>query len=152
MNIEIISIGKFRNSLQKEIFELYKKRCSWNIKLKELEVKTGNNPEIVKEKEGDLILASIPASAKIILLDETGQHLNSKEFASLIQNFRNNGTNNLAFIIGGASGTSTKVKQKAHLILSLSKLTFPHMMVRSILSEQLYRAFSIINNHPYHKE
>jgi 23S rRNA (pseudouridine1915-N3)-methyltransferase len=152
MNIEIISIGKFRNSPQKEIFELYKKRCSWNIKLKELEVKSGSNPETIKEKEGDLILSSVPSSAKIILLDETGKNLSSKEFAGLIQNFRNNSVSNLAFIIGGADGTSIKVKQKADIILSLGKLTFPHMMVRSILSEQLYRAFSIINNHPYHRE
>ena len=152
MNIEIISIGKFRNSPQKEIFELYKKRCSWNIKLKELEAKNLSNPAIVKEKEGELILAAIPASAKIIVLDEAGKSLSSKEFAGLIQNFRNNSVSNLAFIIGGADGTSTKVQQKADVILSLGKITFPHMMVRSILSEQLYRAFSIINNHPYHRE
>jgi 23S rRNA (pseudouridine1915-N3)-methyltransferase len=152
MNINILSIGKFKNNPQKEIFDIYIKRLPWNVVLKELEVKSAVTGEVLKQKEGELLLGSIPSSAKIILLDEKGKNFSSKEFADQMQNYQDNGQGNLAFIIGGASGVSEDVKKKASLILSLGKLTFPHMMVRSILAEQLYRAYSIINNHPYHRE
>jgi 23S rRNA (pseudouridine1915-N3)-methyltransferase len=152
MNIHILSIGKFKNNPQKEIFETYLKRLPWNVVLRELEVKSAVNGEVLKQKEGELLLGSVPGSAKIILLDEKGKNFSSKEFADQIQTYQDNGQNNLAFIIGGASGVSEEVKKKSQLILSLGKLTFPHMMVRSILAEQLYRAYSIINNHPYHRE
>lgn len=151
MNITILSIGRFKNNPQKEIFETYVNRLPWNIALKELEVKSAVTGEVLKQKEGELLLSAAANSAKIILLDERGKNLSSKEFAEQISNFQDNGQN-LTFIIGGASGVSEEVKRKANLILSLGKLTFPHMMVRSILAEQLYRAYSIINNHPYHRE
>jgi 23S rRNA (pseudouridine1915-N3)-methyltransferase len=152
MNITIISIGRFKNNPQKEIFEIYLKRLTWSVNLRELEVKAALSGDVLKEKEGQLLLDNIPASAKIILLDEKGKNPSSKEFADLLKNYQANGYGNLAFIIGGASGVSEAVKNKADIILSLGKLTFPHMMVRSILAEQLYRAYSILNNHPYHRE
>lgn len=151
MNIEIISIGKFRNNPQKEIFETYVKRTGWKIKLKELEAKN-ENELIQKEKEGELILAAINPSSRIILLDETGKNPSSQEFAKLIQNYQLNSESHLTFIIGGACGSSNTIKKKAHHTLSFGRTTFPHMMVRSILAEQLYRAYTILNNHPYHRE
>ena len=153
MNIDIISIGKFKkNDPQKEIFENYIKRIKWNINLQELLCKnpTNKNCEIDKEKEGKLLLEHIKHNSKIILLDERGKNFTSLEFANLLEKHRDN-ADCLSFIIGGANGTSDEVKRKAALILSFGAMTFPHLMIRSILAEQIYRSYSIINNHPYHK-
>lgn len=152
MNINIFSIGKFKNNPQKEVFNIYIERIPWNVSLRELEIKSGGEAEVLKQKESELLLNSAISCDKIILLDEYGKNLSSMEFADLIKNYRDSGQNNLAFIIGGASGVSDILRKKASQIISLGKMTFPHMMVRSILAEQLYRAYSIIHNHPYHRQ
>lgn len=151
MNIIITSIGKFGNSPHQKIYELYLKRLPWKIELKELEVKSKISGELLKEKEGQLLLNSVKSCNQVIVLDEKGKNLTSREFAFLIEHLRLN-SNNIGFVIGGADGVANFVKEKAQNIISLGKMTFPHLMVRSILLEQLYRAYSIINNHPYHRE
>ncbi len=152
MKISIISIGKFsKNDPNYDLFLKYQKRLSWKLELKELEAKGNLQGEVLKMREAELLLGNVPSSAKIIALDEKGRMLSSQEFASSIQNFANNGSSNLAFIIGGADGLGEEVKKKADLVLSFGKMTFPHMMIRSFLAEQIYRANSIINNHPYHR-
>ena len=80
MNLSILSIGKFRNNPHKEIFELYSKRLPWKLELKELEAKAGLNGEVLKQKEGELLLSAVPKGAKIIALDENGKTFSSKEF------------------------------------------------------------------------
>ncbi len=157
MKISIISIGKFpKNDPNFDLFLKYKKRLptglNWKLELKELIVKGNLQGEVLKLKEGELLLENVPQGAKIIALDEKGKSLSSPEFANTIQNFANNGNGNLAFIIGGADGLSDDLKKRADLTLSFGRMTFPHMMVRSFLSEQIYRAYTIINNHPYHRE
>lgn len=154
MNIEIISIGKFNKSLQKEVFENYQKKLNWKLVLKEIEPKISKNFEINKKKEleADLILKNLNNNSKIISLDERGKQFSSKDFSKLIADFGIFGDSNLTFIIGGADGLSKIILDKSHLIISLSKMTFPHLVVRSILVEQIYRASSIISNHPYHRE
>ena len=145
MKITILSIGKFsNNNPNKQLFYSYQKRLNWKIDLKELEPK--NN-----QTEGKLILSKIPNSNIIIALDEKGKATSSTEFSTIIKNYANQGNSNLTFIIGGADGLDPEIKKKSHLTLSLSNLTFPHMMVRTILIEQIYRAQTIINNHPYHR-
>ena len=120
----------------------------------ELEIKNSNNLEIAKKKdlEAQLILKNIKKSSKIVILDENGKQHKSKEFATLLNNFAVNGDSNITFIIGGADGLSQEILNKSSHKVSFSKMTFPHLMVRVILAEQLYRAYSIINNHPYHRE
>ena len=152
MKITIISIGKFsKNDPNFELFLKYQQRLPWKVELKELEVKGSLQGEFLKAKEADLLLDNVLNSSKIIALDEKGKQLSSQEFASSIQNFANCGNSNLAFLIGGADGLSEKVKKRADLILSFSKMTFPHLMIRSFLTEQIYRAYTIINHHPYHR-
>ncbi len=152
MKITIISIGKFsKNDPNFELFLKYQQRLPWKLELKELEVKGSLQGEVLKAKEADLLLDNVLNSSKIIALDEKGKQLSSQEFASSIQNFANCGNSNLAFLIGGADGLSEKVKKRADLILSFSKMTFPHLMIRSFLTEQIYRAYTIINHHPYHR-
>jgi 23S rRNA (pseudouridine1915-N3)-methyltransferase len=153
MRIAILSIGKFRKSdPTQELFLEYQKRLNWKIELKELELKGNLSGEILKIKEGELLLSKATQNSKIIALDEKGKMLSSVEFASAIKNYANQGISDLTFIIGGADGLSTELKQKADLILSFSKMTFPHLMIRSFLIEQIYRANTIINNHPYHRQ
>ncbi len=153
MQINIIAIGKFKNSSpNKQLFCDYIKKIKCKIKLIEVESKNSGSVSEVKKKEAELIIKNIPKNSKIILLDETGTNLTSKEFAKIIQNFQNQSTQNLSFIIGGANGVSEKIKELANLKISFGQMTFPHMMIRSMIAEQLYRAFLIINNHPYHKD
>ncbi len=156
MNITILSIGKFAHlDASKEIFLKYHKRLSWKVDLQELELKKINSSklssEVLKAKEGELLLTKVPIGAKIIALDERGKMFSSPEFAAIIKNYGNLGQSNLAFIIGGADGLSENVRKQADLLLSLSKMTFPHLLIRAFLMEQIYRCSSIISNHPYHR-
>jgi 23S rRNA (pseudouridine1915-N3)-methyltransferase len=154
MKITIIAIGKFDNNPHKQVFETYIKRMKWKVELKELELKNLHNLSIEKIKtgEGELILKAIKPNSTLILLDENGKQFSSKNFSKLIADFALYGNPNLTFVIGGANGLSSQLLKRSDLKISIGLMTFPHMMVRAILAEQLYRAESIISNHPYHKE
>ena len=153
MKITILSIGKFDKSLYRELFEYYLKRLKWKIELKEIEFKNTKSYEEskIKHEEGALLLKYFHNFSKIIVLDERGKQYSSIEFATILENFNVAGDSNIAFVIGGAFGLSEEVKNKADILLSISKMTLPHLMVRSFLIEQIYRASTIISNHPYHK-
>ena len=152
MKILIAAIGKDkRSSPTFQLFEEYKKRTNWKIELKELEYKKPLPPEILKDKEASLLLENIEQNTKIIALDENGKNISSEDFASLIKNWQDEGSSNISFLIGGAAGHGKEALNKADFKLSFGKLTWPHMMVRSMLAEQIYRASSIIAGHPYHR-
>ncbi len=102
-------------------------------------------------REASLLLAVVPKGAVIVALDERGKNLSSPEFAELLRGWRDNGRHDVAFLIGGADGLDPNVRHSAEMILSFGALTWPHMLVRGLLAEQLYRAHSILNNHPYHR-
>ncbi len=154
MKISILSIGKFENSPHKVVFENYLKRLKWKVDLKELELKNAHNfsVEKIKEEEGALILKALKPSSKLIVLDEKGKEFSSRNFSKLISDFGVSGDSDLTFVIGGSDGLCAAVLQKASLKISLGLMTFPHLMVRSILIEQLYRAQTIIDGHPYHRD
>jgi len=153
MKITIISIGKFENSPYKKIFEEYYKRISYKIELKEIDNKRSKNLELekIKLKEAELINKNLNKSSFKICLDENGSQYTSIEFSRLL-NSKFNERHDIDFIIGGAFGLDKEVIKKSNIILSLGKLTLPHIMARVILIEQIYRAESIIKGHPYHKE
>ncbi len=153
MKITILSIGKFDKSPYRELFEFYLKRLKWKIDLKEIEFKNTKSFEEskIKHEEGVLLLKNLHNFSKIIVLDENGKQFSSQEFANILENFNVAGNSNIAFLIGGAFGLSEEVKNKADILLSVSKMTLPHLMVRGFLIEQIYRASTIIANHPYHK-
>ena len=106
----------------------------------------------IKEGEGELILKALKPSSKLIVLDERGKQFGSIAFSKMISDFALAGDSDLTFVIGGSDGLSQEVLKKAGLKISLSTMTFPHLMVRAILIEQIYRAQSIIAGHPYHRE
>lgn len=154
MKINIISIGTFENSYFKEIFQNYTKRLKWEVFLKEINPKNANNfsKEQIKENEAKYILQALKPQQRIIVLDENGKQFKSREFAKKISDFALGGDSEINFIIGGAEGLSPEIIRKADLVISLGLMTMPHLMVRIVLIEQIYRAYTIINNHPYHRD
>lgn len=105
-----------------------------------------------KAREAELLLAAVPPGALVVALDERGKSLTSTAFATQIGRWRDDGAADLAFLIGGADGHGDAVRERAALLLSLGALTWPHMLVRAMLAEQLWRGFSILSGHPYHRE
>ena len=155
MNIEIWSLGKANDSFIEEGIQYYfAKTKPWNnIELVILQVPKKNlTTDIARTKqiEEELILKRLQANHYLILLDERGKKLDSVQWSQQFQSQMNQGTKTLVILIGGAFGVSDAVKEKAKQTWSLSPLVFPHQMVRLIVAEQVYRAFSILNHSPYH--
>ena len=151
MKINLITIGSFKNNdPYKILFEEYKKRVNFDINLIELKTKIYNNTEEQKREEAKILLKSKDKNSKLIVLDERGSIISTPDFHKLIDKYENiNGT--IDFIIGGSDGLAEEVRNEADFILSFSKMVFPHLMVRVLLIEQLYRVYTLKNNHPYHK-
>jgi len=157
MNIKLIVIGKTKSKFLLDGENEYQKRLKHYCKFSELiipDIKNGGkiSKKELKEKEGNLILASIKNSDYVILLDDKGLELSSTDFAEFLNKKMVSSTNELVFIIGGAFGFSESVYRGANTKLSLSKMTFSHQMVRMIFKEQLYRAFTILKGEKYHHD
>lgn len=157
MNIKILMIGKTDNSIMKTIVDDYSKRLSMYINFSfEVinDIKNAKNLTEIqqKEKEGELILAKLKPTDHLILLDENGENFSSIGFSQFIQKKMNSGIKTLVLVIGGPYGFSESVYKKANGKIALSKMTFSHQMIRMIIVEQLYRAFTILNNEPYHHQ
>jgi 23S rRNA (pseudouridine1915-N3)-methyltransferase len=155
MKIKLLCIGKNNNSIWFDSMEHYSKRINQyvNFSIEYIpDVKTGkkSNPELVKNEEAKKLLLKIKKDDVVILLDEKGKAFSSKTFAEIIENQQNMGIRNLVFIIGGAFGFSEKIYLTFNNKVRLSDMTFSHQMIRLFFCEQLYRAYTIINNHPYH--
>lgn len=157
MQIKLLAVGKTDHSAIQSLIEEYIKRVNFYIKF-DLEIildlkNTKNISETIqKEKEGELILKKISNSDDLILLDENGKQFGSMDFSDFIQKKMNSGLKQLIFVIGGPYGFSDAVYQRANGKLSLSKMTFSHQMVRVFFIEQIYRAFTILRNEPYHHQ
>ncbi|SKB34385.1 23S rRNA (pseudouridine1915-N3)-methyltransferase [Salegentibacter holothuriorum] len=155
MTIKLLCIGKTDNRELKQLIEIYKKRLQFYNKF-EIDIipdlkKTKNLDEKQqKEKEGELILAKIQNSDFLVLLDENGKEFSSELFSEYIQKRLNSGLKQLIFVIGGPYGFSEAIYHRADAKVALSQMTFSHQMVRLFFTEQLYRAFTILKNEPYH--
>jgi len=155
MAIRVISVGKTNISFVKEGLEVYLNRLKHYTKMQWVEIPDvkkvdRNDAEQLKKKEGEAILEQIDPTDTVILLDEKGKALSSEQLATLIEEFQLYQQGNLVWIIGGAYGFSDEVYSRANRKISLSAMTFNHQMVRVILAEQLYRAYTIIKGEPYH--
>ena len=129
----------------------YLRRLTWPHEVKEVEEKRQLPPGVLMRREGELLLQTLPKQAVILALDGRGKSLTSEGFARLIQDYRDAGTGDLAFVIGGAEGLSEEVRAAAERSLAFGAMTWPHLLVRVMLAEQLYRAQSILAGHPYHR-
>ncbi len=155
MNIEIWSIGRESDSFINEGLTYYfQKTKPWNpVELVVLQIpKKAATTDIARTKlqEEEMLLKKLQPHHYLILLDERGKMLTSPQWAQQFQQCMNQGVKTLVILIGGAFGVTDAVKQRANQCWSLSNLVFPHQMVRLITAEQVYRAFSILNNSPYH--
>jgi 23S rRNA (pseudouridine1915-N3)-methyltransferase len=152
MNLLIAAIGKSKPGPERVLYEHYAKRIPWKMTLKEYELKKQLPSLQRKEQEADLLLDAVKQADYVIALDEKGKDLNSIAFAAQLQKCQDQDRHNIAFIIGGADGLHDTIQKRADLLLSFGRLTWPHMLVRGLLAEQLYRSYSILSNHPYHRE
>lgn len=152
MNITFLSIGKTTDKQVAAGCEVYNKRIKKYIGFiwKETTDIKSLSPSEMKIREGELIKKHIEKGDHIILLDELGRQFTSKEFSGYISQKQMENKKQLVFVLGGAYGFSEDIYKLANEKISLSKMTFPHQMVRLIFLEQLYRAFTIIKNEPYH--
>ncbi len=152
MNIEIIAVGRLKKGPELDLIETYLKRCPWQVKITEVEEKRPIKGAERMAREADLILAAIPTGATVIALDEHGKEMRSTALANKIRSWQDQGVSSLVFLIGGADGYDAKIKERANQLISFGQMTWPHMMVRAMLAEQLYRASTILQGHPYHKD
>ena len=147
MRIKIISVGKIK---QPEIISLIENYTKQMKQFSIVEI-PDEKDETGMEKEGQQILSKIDKDAFVIVLAIEGKTFDSKEFAEYLNTVSMHHSSTINFIIGGSYGLSKSVKEKADFLLSFSKMTFPHQLMRLILVEQIYRAEAILKNHPYHK-
>jgi 23S rRNA (pseudouridine1915-N3)-methyltransferase len=159
MNIDIAAVGKIKEKYLTEGIMEYSKRLGRYCSLRILEVEDEKTPETmsdrekeeVKRKEGERLLSRIPDQALVIALAIDGKQLSSEELSERISDLMVKGTSHIVFVIGGSLGLSDEVLARSQMKLSFSRMTFPHQLMRMILLEQIYRAFRIIKNEPYHK-
>ena len=137
-----------RRGLEHDLYEHYRQRLRWEVDLREIDDRKTNGS---KEREGEAILAAVPNGSVLLALDERGRDMASRVLAKKIGTWRDTGISDLAFAIGGADGLSDEVRQEADLLLAFGSATWPHLLVRGMLTEQLYRSQQILAGHPYHR-
>jgi 23S rRNA (pseudouridine1915-N3)-methyltransferase len=155
MKITLLAIGKTTEAYLLEGLEAYEKRLPHYVNYTRKELSEAKNSkslpvESLKRQEGKCLLAQLSGTEELFLLDENGAAFSSEEMAGFVRQKMASGLKSLVFAIGGAYGFSEEVYQKAAGKISLSRLTFPHQLVRLIFTEQLYRACTIIKGEPYH--
>lgn len=139
MRLHIVARGKIGRSPEAELVDRYLKRISWQTKITELPDKGGAMPAAER-------------NSRTVLLDEKGEQLGSTQFAELLGRWRDDGVSEVRFCLGAADGFDDADRASADILIAYGKATWPHLMARAMLAEQLYRATSILANHPYHRE
>lgn len=159
MRISIVCVGKIKESFYREALAEYGKRLGRYCRLELIEVADEKTPdgagaameEQIKEKEAQRILEKLKPDMYVCTLEIEGRRFSSEGLAEWLKQLTVNGTSHIAFVIGGSLGLHRSVRQRADLALSFSDMTFPHQLMRVILTEQIYRCFRILNGEPYHK-
>lgn len=151
MRIFLACIGRERPGPTRSLFDAYVARLPWDLELRELEEKKPLPAERRRAREGELLLGALPKSSFVVALDERGKMPDSTEFARLVSTWFRTGDGTISFLVGGADGHADAVRARADYLLSFGRMTWPHMLVRGLLAEQLYRAASINSGHPYHR-
>ncbi len=139
MKILIAAVGKAKADAKHQLYLEYIKRLPWKIECKELQ-------------KTEQLLAACAGYECVIALDESGETLSSSEFAAKLGKWQQSGISSFAFVIGGADGLDAATRSHAKLVWSFGRVTWPHMLVRGLLAEQLYRAHTLLTGHPYHRE
>ncbi|MCX7863523.1 MAG: 23S rRNA (pseudouridine(1915)-N(3))-methyltransferase RlmH [Novosphingobium sp.] len=138
MLLHIVARGKIGRSPEAELVDRYLKRISWPVRLSELVEGAAREPPMLRP-------------ARLVLLDERGENLDSQAFAALLGSWRDSGMREARFVLGGADGHDAGVRTRCDLMLAFGRMTWPHLLARAMLAEQLWRATSILSGHPYHR-
>ncbi len=152
MRTHLIAVGRMKPGPERELYAHYAARLNPALHMREVEEKRNLPAAKLKLREGELLLNAIPDGAHVVALDEKGRQMGSQAFAKKLGSWRDEGIRDVALVIGGANGLDRAVLDRAHLTLSLGEMTWPHMLVRGLMAEQLYRAQAILSGHPYHRE
>ncbi len=153
IRFQINTIGKLKGSPVWELIEEYRSRIHSQLKINESEFKRSRNmsEDFVRQREAELLLSDVPRNSYLIAMDETGNLITSREFAKFIEQKTSESYSSFVFFIGGADGLHLSIKRRSNRVISLGKVTLPHILARLILVEQIYRIEKIMNNHPYDK-
>ena len=151
MRVTVAAIGRDRAGPARQLFDDYRQRSVWPLRLIELPPQSRLPLERRLAEEGLRLLQSVPEGAVVVALDEHGRQLDSLAFARRLGDWRDQGRSEIAFLIGGPDGLAATVRESADLVVALGPMTWPHRLVRVLLAEQLYRAQTILTGHPYHR-
>jgi len=151
MRLHIIAVGRLKSGPHEALARHYAERLTWPLAIREVEEKRPLPPPELREREAALLLQALPKGARLVALDGRGKTLSSEGLAERLARWQSEGAGDVAFIIGGAEGLTETVLRQAQLVLSLGAMTWPHLLVRGMLLEQLYRAQQILAGHPYHR-
>jgi len=149
MRLIVLAVGRGRDDPAQRLFESYSRRLPWPLELRE--IRNAGGGEAGREREAAALLKGLPEGAHVVALDGTGKSLTSEAFAARLERIRDDGAAAVAFLIGGPDGHGDAALARADTVLSLGPMTWPHLLVRAMLAEQLWRAASILSGHPYHR-
>lgn len=151
MKLSLLAIGKARG-VEAEWCAEYLKRLGSDVVVREFAASKSLPPAETQRAEAQLLLKALPPKAFVVLLDERGKDMTSRDFAAKLSTWQEQGHADLAFLIGGADGVTDEIRAKANFTLGFGRLTWPHRLVRVMVLEQIYRARQIIAGHPYHRD
>ena len=158
MKLRILAVGRAKGGPEAALIAEYQKRLHWPLVLEEVEEKRPLSGAELKAREGALLQAAIDRAAKaggrpiLVALDERGKTLGSRDFAARLKGWEEQGAPEILFLLGGADGLAPDLRDQATFVLSLGQMTWPHLLARAMLVEQIYRAQQILAGHPYHRD
>ncbi len=150
MRITVCAVGRLKSGPERDLLDKFARRIAWPFDIREVEERRKLPDAERRMREGELLAGACPAGAVRVALDERGKSLTSAELAVKIGEWRDSGRD-IAFLIGGADGLTPEVRDSADTVLSFGAQTWPHMLARALLAEQIYRAQEILAGHPYHR-
>lgn len=153
MRLQIRAVGRMKSGPEQDLLDLYRKRLSWQLDIVEIDDRksAGSTADRIA-REAAQLQAELPSGAVTVALDETGRELTSRDLAKRLGDWEDEARQPVVFMIGGADGLDPALVKAADLAVSFGRLTWPHMMVRAMLVEQIFRAQSIRQGHPYHRD
>ena len=157
MKLRILAVGRAKSGPESALIAEYQKRLHWPLTLEEVEERRPLSGAELKAREGALLQAALERGAKsgrpvLVALDEKGKSLGSRDFAARLKGWEDRGAGEIVFLLGGADGLAPEIRDQATFVLSLGQMTWPHLLARAMLVEQIYRAQQILAGHPYHRD
>jgi 23S rRNA (pseudouridine1915-N3)-methyltransferase len=151
VKLTIAAIGRASRGPERDLYEHYAGRIRWPLVLREREERRKLPPPEIVRREGELLLQAAPTGALLVALDRRGKLIDSEAFARSLGRWRDDSVPDVAFLIGGADGHAEPLLGKASLVLSFGAMTWPHLLARAMLAEQIYRGQQLLAGHPYHR-